>query len=174
MNCTPTIDPAADDAVALTIVRPETDELLTGAVRVTVTGDVDPLPLPVFSDVVKTSKFVVPSVHARPTWPLPTKRLPVMNARLWDPLFVPGATAHGVHVEPLNFVKRMEFAASVLMKNSHTLDVPSVAPKSPPPDLNACPAVNAGSATERLFQLLPPTLYWRPSIAVPAWLRRNA
>jgi hypothetical protein len=54
------------------------------------------------------------------------------------------------------------------MKNSHTLDVPSLAAKSPPPDLNACPAVNAGSATDRLIQLFAPTEYCRPSTAVPA------
>src|SRR5919112_1387552 len=126
--------PADDEAVALTVVSPEIDDPLMGAVRLTVTGEVPPVPVPVFRVVVKTSKLLVPSVHARPIWPLPTRRLPVMNARVCEPLFVPGTTAHGVHVEPLNFVKRTELDASVLMKNSQTLDVPSVAPKSPPPD----------------------------------------
>ena len=129
--------PAVDEAVALTAtVVPETIEPLKGAVIVAVTGEGPPPPV-VLKAIEKTSNVPLPCVHARPIWPVPVSvRLPVMNLRVCVPLFVPGTTAHGVQAVPVNFVKRIEFGPSVLIRNSQTL-VPSVAPNRPPAALNA-------------------------------------
>src|SRR5262245_53823551 len=117
--------PPVDDAVAVTDTAPPlTRDPPDGAVKEAVTTDAAP---PVASGVVTTSNGLVPSVHASPIWLPPTVRLPVMKLRVCVPLLVPGTAAQAVQDVPLNFEKRIEFAASVLMTNSHTF-VPSVAP----------------------------------------------
>src|SRR4051812_19706310 len=97
-----------------------------------------------------------------------------MKFRVCVPVFVPGTVAHALHDEPLNFVKRIEFAASEgwpLMTNSHTL-APSVAPKIPAPALKAWPDAKAGGAGDSVTQLLFAAEYDAPLTAVP--FLRNA
>ena len=67
-----------------------------------------------------------------------------MKFRASVPLSVPGTTAQDVHDVPSNFVNRIALAVPLpLMTNRQTV-VPSVAPYSPPPDLNACPPPKFG------------------------------
>src|SRR4051812_18402969 len=105
-----------------------------------------------------------------------------MKFRFCVPVLVPGTTAQGVQDVPLNFVKRIELAGSVLITNSHRF-VPSVAPKRPPltvlllaPTFVACPVANAGGACWPAIaaQLFVATAYDAPLIAVPAAFVRNA
>ena len=58
----------------------------------------------VASDVVSTSKLVVPSVQIRPIWPLATRGYPDKLLRVCVPLDVFGTADHCVHDVPLNFV----------------------------------------------------------------------
>jgi hypothetical protein len=58
----------------------------------------------VASDVVSTSKLVVPSVQIRPTRPLDTRGYPDRKLRFWVPVVVLVIAAHGDQVVPLYFV----------------------------------------------------------------------
>ena len=100
----------------------------------------------VASDIDMMSTLVVPSVQISPTWLLDSRGYPARKLRVCVPVFVLGTGDHGDHVLPLNFVYRIELAASVLMQNSQMLLTPSVAPKRPPPLLNAWPVPKAGGA----------------------------
>src|SRR5689334_9640027 len=128
----------------------------------------------VASDIVMMSTLDVPSVQIKPIWLLDSLGYPARKLRVCVPTFVFGTADHGDHDVPLNFVYRIEFAASVLMQNSQMLLMPSVAPKSPVPALNAWPVPKAGGAGDIADHVFVPAAYDAPSMAVPAAFRRNA
>ena len=85
--------------------------------------------------------------------------------------------AQAVQAVPSNFVNRIEFDASLLIRNSQTL-VPSVAPNNPPLTVPLAGfidwlAPNPGGAGDSAAHTFVAVLYDAPAIAVPPELPRR-